>query len=382
MTQTLALFHDAYRELNSKRMFWITLVLSALVVLSFGAVGIDEKGLSVLWWHIPSPFNSNMMAPGVFYRLLFTNLGIGFWLAWIATILALISTAGIFPDLVSSGSIELVLSKPIGRFRLFLTKYLTGLLFTALQVGVFCLASFLVIGFRGGVWDVRLFLAIPLVVLFFSYLFCVCVLIGLLTRSTIASLLLTLLAWFFFFGLNATDGVFVSLRENTQLRIETRTDRIAKMEKGTAQRMRKQAEDKGDKIPDDRVITPAQLDEFNPILANARRSLAEDQESLKTWTRWSRIFYTVKTATPKTSETVELLERWLVTEDELNRIRGPKEDEPLPDNDDLNISPKEQRARMTAALRSRPVSWIIGTSLAFEAVVLGIAAWIFCRRDF
>jgi hypothetical protein len=33
-------------------------------------------------------------------------------------------------------------------------------------------------------------------------------------------------------------------------------------------------------------------------------------------------------------------------------------------------------------LADRPVSWVLGTSVAFEAVVLGISAWIFCRRDF
>ena len=34
------------------------------------------------------------------------------------------------------------------------------------------------------------------------------------------------------------------------------------------------------------------------------------------------------------------------------------------------------------ALNQRPLWWIIGTSLGFEAVILGIACWIFCRRDF
>ena len=32
MTQTLAIFYDAYRCLNAKKMFWIVLGLSLLVV--------------------------------------------------------------------------------------------------------------------------------------------------------------------------------------------------------------------------------------------------------------------------------------------------------------------------------------------------------------
>jgi len=53
-----------------------------------------------------------------------------------------------------------------------------------------------VLGIRGGVWEPGLFISIPIVVIFFSYLFAICVLLGLITKSTIASLLLTLLIWF------------------------------------------------------------------------------------------------------------------------------------------------------------------------------------------
>ena len=105
MRQTLAIFLDAYRELNSKRLFWITLGLSGLVVLAFAIVGIDDRGLLLLSWHFPSPINSSIIPADTFYKWLFLGLGIKFWLTWLATILALVSTAGIIPDLVSSGSI-------------------------------------------------------------------------------------------------------------------------------------------------------------------------------------------------------------------------------------------------------------------------------------
>ena len=34
MTQTLALLLDAYRELNAKKLFWVVLAISLIVVLS------------------------------------------------------------------------------------------------------------------------------------------------------------------------------------------------------------------------------------------------------------------------------------------------------------------------------------------------------------
>jgi hypothetical protein len=38
--------------------------------------------------------------------------------------------------------------------------------------------------------------------------------------------------------------------------------------------------------------------------------------------------------------------------------------------------------RMRDKLAASPAWWVIGTSIAFEAVVLAIAAWILSRRDF
>src|SRR6185437_5144958 len=96
---------------------------------------------------------------------------------------------------IGGGSIDLYLAKPIGRARLFLTKYLAGLLFVTLQVVVISVGSFFVLGLRGHDWEPGLFWAIPIVVCFFSYLFAVCVLLGVKTRSTIAALLLTILCW-------------------------------------------------------------------------------------------------------------------------------------------------------------------------------------------
>ncbi len=390
MTQTLALFLDAYRELNARKLFWITLVLSALVVAAFGLVGINENGLRVIAWDLDIPgLNSSVIKPETFYKLMFTNFGINFWLAWIATILALVSTAGIFPDFISAGSIDLVLCKPIGRLRLFLTKYATGLLFVALQVTVFSLASFFVLGLRGGTWEPGVFLAIPVITVFFSYLFCVCVLLGMLTRSTIASLLLTMLVWFFLFASNVTEqGILTGQLWNKQ--------ESASLEKSIArnetaiERLRQ----RGDEIDFKAASAPLQtiLDRDRAELEGKRRAQANLDFA-------HNIAMGVKTVMPKTAETVDLLERWLVDMAEL-----PKTAEDIVEVDvdsgqpnaasDRNSGPGDRRgrrrdpeterlARMTQEeLRSRSVWWVMGTSLLFEGFILAIAAWIFCRRDF
>ncbi|HEX8914516.1 MAG TPA: hypothetical protein VF796_19360, partial [Humisphaera sp.] len=200
MSQTLAIFLDSYRELNARKMFWITLVLSGVFMLAFALFGATDNELTLLTTSWPMP-----MAKTFYKAILLEIVLVTIWISWAAVILALISTSGIFPDFIAGGSIDLYLAKPIGRLRLFLTKYLAALLFVILQATVFAVCAFLVVGLRAGEWKPGLFLTIPLLTLFFSYIYAVCVLVGVLTRSTIAALTAAMLFWLFLFGLQWTE---------------------------------------------------------------------------------------------------------------------------------------------------------------------------------
>lgn len=373
MRQTLALLLDAYRELNARKMFWITLVLSGLVVGVFAAVGIDENGLTILWWNLPTGemnLTSNLIPPEVFYKSLFTSFGVNFWLAWIATILALVSTASIVPDLISSGAIDLVLSKPISRLRLFFTKYLGGLLFVALQVTVFSGASFLVLGIRGGVWEPGLFISIPIVVIFFSYLFAICVLLGLITKSTIASLLLTLLIWFGLFILNSGDNVLLFMKT-------TNEQKIAAIERSI------EINERSIEMWQER--DPERVPNIEIRLETARAELEKSTSTGGTVRTIHSIIYGLKTILPKTSETIGLLERWLIDLAELPDT-GEGDDTPggsyNAETGRFNADEEQMQMEIVREIRARSVWWVMGTSLLFELFILGIAGWMFMRRDF
>lgn len=376
-----AMLLDSYRELNSKKLFWISLGLSVLVVLVFAALGITEKGITVFWFELPIElFNTAIISESTFYKLLFSNLGVKFWLAWVSTILALVSTAGMIPDFIAGGAIELTLSKPVTRARLFLMKYVCGLLFTALQVAVFTTASFLVIGIRGGEWIPGLFLSIPLVVLFYSYLFCVCALVGMLTRSTIAALLVTMLFWVALFAVNTTDSIFVQLRNSSEANIEALEKTIERMEKAAVKKIESSTESP---TTDGKTYTQEELDTANPLLPLRRAKLAEERESVLDWKYWSQGTFIAKTILPKTTETVELLERKLVSLAEIQELGPPeRKNVRVKESDDIPVARGEAERRAEAEFRQRPIWWIIGTSIGFELAVLGLATIIFCRRDF
>jgi len=362
MTQTLAIFHDAYRALRARKMFWIVLGISGFVVLIFACLGVGDDGITFLFWEL-GPAGTWFVEPSEFYKFLFQMLGIKIWLSLVATVLALISTAGIFPALLAKGAVDLVVSRPISRFRLFLTQYAAGLLFVSLQVGVFCGASFLVIGLRGKVWEWGLFLAVPIVVCFFSYLFCVCALLGVLTRSTLVSLLLTMLFWVVLFMFNTSDQTVLFFRAKMEAEQEWRQVQIDAMEARAQARLR-----------------PAEKTTDHDRLRTLISERDDAAKTVRTLEKVHRIITISKTFLPKTADTINLLEYALI---EAAHLRVG-ETQFLPNQ----ARPSDEMLTVTASaetdreMRSRSTWWVIGTSLAFEGVVLGIGAWVFSRRDF
>lgn len=389
LTQTTALFVDAYRELNARKLFWITMALNILAVALFAGLGINSRGPTFLHWTFDNEFlNTGLISKELFYKLQFTTWGIPVWLSWVATILALISTAGMFPDLISGGVIETMLSKPISRWRLFFTKYLAGLLFVTLQVTVFSVGCFLVIWIRGGAVQPTLFMAIPIVVLFFSYLFAVCALLGLVTRSTIAALLLTILFWFLVFVVNSSDSMILGMREGSIVRAEDARRNIEN-QVVFADRRLAQLEELGDppRDADGELITDLEARRAfaNPALTTSRTRLERAEESVKTWTGWSRRAGAVKFILPKTQETIGLLERNLISKEEMNRLIGQSTGFTPPADDEPSgpaMSDPRVQARVQEVLRARTMGWVLGTSIAFEAICLLLCIVIFTRRDF
>lgn len=412
LTQTWALFVDAYRELNSKKLFWITLILSLLVVVSFAFVGINERGIKVFRSEFPGVWNTSLIPEATFYKFIFTQIAIPWWLGLIAAVLALVSVCGVFPDFMSGGSIDLYLSKPIGRLRLFLTKYVTSLLFVALQVLVFSTAAFLLIGLKSGAWEFGIFLAVPLVTLFFSYLFCVCVLLGVVTRSPLASLLVTILFWLGVFSLTSSEQVLLMFKASRQETVEQQQKIVSDIERFIARNK--------EIAPDNTTANSG----WETQLVNARNNLADAQKTAEQLTWWHTMLWRARAPLPKTGETVDLMSRWLVEPEPLMRAQqasterrearrearraeraaqsttDPAAPPPPPEPPDnaapatdpseppaarrVNVQPDDPAVveRMQKEITARTAAWIIGSSLAFEAAVLSIAAWLFCRRDF
>src|SRR5450759_1678406 len=82
--------------------------------------------------------------------------GFAAFLFIVATVLAVFATAHLVPRLQEKGTIDLYLSRPVGRVPLLLSRFAGGLLLAAVNVFYLIASIWLVVGWKTGVWDPRL----------------------------------------------------------------------------------------------------------------------------------------------------------------------------------------------------------------------------------
>jgi ABC-type transport system involved in multi-copper enzyme maturation permease subunit len=179
--------------------------------------------LRILWPHRFSLFGDSLeltrpegapLGLEVFILQKLLSNGIG------GTILLLVSvviTAAFVPTMIRKGTLELLLVRPVPRWQLIVFTYVAALLFVAVLLGLLILATWVVTGLLTGLWSPGIILALPSLLLFFAMLMSVSVFTGVVTRSAVAAMLVTVAYWavLFVVGLMHMQVVASRIREET-----------------------------------------------------------------------------------------------------------------------------------------------------------------------
>ena len=338
MRQVMTILWDSYRLLAAKKLFWIVLFLTVLIAMMYASVGFTPEGISVLFgaYQIESELivEGSMFAEYL-YMMIFTDYLVPWWLGFFALVLALISVCPIFPDFLKTGSIDVAISKPMSRVSLFLVKYLGSLLFVAIQVLVFCVIVFIAHGVRLNAWNLEIFWAVLLLTFVFSLIYCVSVLTAVLTRSSLFSLLVALLVW----------GVTLSIQWSESI-----------MYKAT-------------------YVMPASGLSIN-MKTGETNEAGEELDTSSEMEKFYGIVRAIGMPLPKTRDATYLLRKKVT-------VRGK--------NMTMSSAFLEDEASASELLEAKAmedydnrhsVAYIVGSSLAFEVFILGIACFIFVRKDF
>jgi len=197
-----ALFLDALYQVLDNKVFRILAVVVLALVGSTFLVGAREDSLVLLFGWKEVFYEDifaffNMPYPGVegageilvqrVQQILIDGLA-----GSLGIMFAVAATAFFVPRMLEKGAADTLFSKPVSRFALLLSRYLAGLLFVALLAIV--LVGGMQIGFmlNSGYSDPGFLWSIATLIYVFGLLHGVSILVGVVTRSTVASILLTL----------------------------------------------------------------------------------------------------------------------------------------------------------------------------------------------
>lgn len=195
MRTLMAIIRDTLLMLRRRRLFWLHLWLNIAVVALYASVCFQENGWSVgyglktaenLWLKQGTPWESTMHC-WIVARLM------RWWVAGGAVFFALFATAAILPETLEPGGAALIVPRARRRSLILLGRFLGALCYSLLQTVLVVGGLWLVMRWRLGVWHHALWLGVPLASLLFIPLQAVAMLMGVLTRSATAALLVAIL---------------------------------------------------------------------------------------------------------------------------------------------------------------------------------------------
>ena len=125
--------------------------------------------------------------------------GFSVFLYIVCVFLAIFATAHLVPRMQEKGTVDLYLSRPIGRVRLLLSRYIAGLILAAVNVVYLVGATWLIVGWKTHVFNARFLAAGAIIFLMIAVLLALAFLIGVVTSSTAVSIMSSF--GIFFFGL-------------------------------------------------------------------------------------------------------------------------------------------------------------------------------------
>jgi ABC-type transport system involved in multi-copper enzyme maturation permease subunit len=186
----LALILGTGRELAAKATLYVLAGISTLMLLgvALSVSSTTRDGMTSL-----VIFGNEITAPAeqdAFPRIvgqMESSLANGLFVG--VVLFGMFATAGVLPDALEKGTVDLYLSKPIARWELIVGKYLGAVLAIGANILYFIGILWLIIGVKVGVWDPGLLASIPAMTFVFACLFSVVVFFGVLSRNMAISII-------------------------------------------------------------------------------------------------------------------------------------------------------------------------------------------------
>ena len=190
---------DVMREAAARWTLLAYFFLSSMFILIFAlAVNLDIVEGSLAGAKL---FGNevNMSGSTVSIEKLVLGFESGFsgFLFFLCTFLAIFATAHLVPRMQEKGTIDLYLSRPVGRVKLLMSRYAAGLLLAGANTFYLIISIWLIVVWKTHVVHARFLFAGAIIMFYIATLLAFAFLIGVITSSTAVSIMTTYAIFFF-----------------------------------------------------------------------------------------------------------------------------------------------------------------------------------------
>lgn len=209
MRALAASVEEVFREASARWTLVAYFALSTLFIVVFAcAVNLDIVNGALAGARLfGQPVEMGERTIDVDKLVLGFESGFSGFLYLVGTFLALFATAHLAPRLQEKGTIDLYLSRPVGRVPLLLSRYAGGLLLAAANLVYLIGAMWAIVVWKTHVWHPRFLLSGVVILFAFAALSAFALLVGVVTSSTGVALMATYAVFFFAAALAAHEKI-------------------------------------------------------------------------------------------------------------------------------------------------------------------------------
>jgi len=180
----LALILHTVREVAAKATLWVLVGISTVILLVI-ALGFstdttaDGVVLQIFGHATTPPLERSQLEQAVATM----QAGLAGGLMTGVFLFGIFATAGIIPEALEKGIVDLYLSKPIARWELLAGKSLGAVAVILVNIVYFIGALWLVVGLKAGIWSLQLLLSPLLMTFVFACLYSIVTVLAVATRN-------------------------------------------------------------------------------------------------------------------------------------------------------------------------------------------------------
>lgn len=197
-----ALFEDAFRQVLDDKVFRLLVGLAIVLILPTFVVALTPDGISLLFGMKTWSY-SDLGVPNVgpethiqwiqgAQSIIVSNLA-----GTVGLLFCIAATAFFVPRMLEKGAADTLFSKPVGRFTLLIARFAAGVLFVAILSFLLVLGMHIGLSVTSGYSDPAFLWSALTLTYVFALVHSVSVTVAVLTRSSIAAILSTMLFFVF-----------------------------------------------------------------------------------------------------------------------------------------------------------------------------------------